>query len=175
MSKSNNIKKYTTIAILASLSSIISIIDKIIISCIIPYIPGIKIGLANVIVLYSIYNTNFKYSLLEVIIKIILVSFILGSISTFIIGGISSLISYFIMYLIYKYFNNKISIITNSVIGGLIHINMQLIIIKFIYKIGDEVYLYGIILIIISFFTSILVGLITNKINKTQFINKIMH
>ena len=70
MNKKNNIKIITTLSILASLSSIVSIIDKIIISCIFPYIPGIKIGLANVITLYSIYNVKFRYAFIEVILKI---------------------------------------------------------------------------------------------------------
>ena len=74
MKKKNNIKIYTSIAILASLSSVISIFDKIIMSCLVPYVPGIKLGLANVIVLYSIYNTNFKFAFLEVLLKVIIVS-----------------------------------------------------------------------------------------------------
>ena len=78
MKKKNNIKIYTSIAILASLSSVISIFDKIIMSCLVPYVPGIKLGLANVIVLYSIYNTNFKFAFLEVLLTVIIVSLIFG-------------------------------------------------------------------------------------------------
>ena len=100
MKEKKKIKIYTSIAILASLSSVISIFDKIIISCLVPYIPGIKLGLANVIVLYSIYNTNFKFASIEVLLKITIVSFIFGSVSSLIIGGISSILSFLVMYIL---------------------------------------------------------------------------
>lgn len=175
MKEKKKIKIYTSIAILASLSSVISIFDKIIISCLVPYIPGIKLGLANVIVLYSIYNANFKFASIEVLLKITIVSFIFGSISSLIIGGVSSILSFLVMYILYRYLKNRLSIITISVVGGFIHINTQLIIIKLIYKLGNEVYSYGLILIIISFVTSIFVGLIARRINKSDFIHNIMH
>ena len=175
MNKKKNIKIYTSIAILASLSSVISIFDKIIMSCLVPYVPGVKLGLANIIVLYSIYNTNFKFASIEVLLKITIVSLIFGSISSFIIGGISSILSFLIMYMLYRYLKNKLSIITISVIGGFVHINTQLIIIKLIYKIGNEIYSYGLILIIISFVTSIIVGLLAKRINTSDFIRNIMH
>ena len=50
------------LAILSSLASVLGIVDKVISSSFIPYLPGVKIGLANVIILYSILNFNFKYS-----------------------------------------------------------------------------------------------------------------
>lgn len=173
MNKKNNIKIITTLSILASLSSIVSLIDKIIISCIFPYIPGIKIGLANVITLYSIYNVKFRYAFIEVIIKIIITSLIFGSITSFIIGGLSSLISFFAMYIFFRYLSNKLSIIAISIIGGFVHINSQLLVTKYIYKLGNEVYTYGVILIIISLITSIMVGVITKKLNNIKFLQKI--
>lgn len=173
MNKKNNIKIITTLSILASLASIVSIIDKIIISCIFPYIPGIKIGLANVITLYSIYNVKFRYAFIEVILKIIITSLIFGSITSFIIGGLSSLISFFVMYICFRYLSYKLSIITISIIGGFIHINSQLLITKFIYKLGNEVYTYGAVLILISLITSIIVGLITKKLNNIKFLQNI--
>lgn len=173
MSKKNNIKFFVTISILASLSSILSIFDKFIISCIFPYIPGIKIGLANIIVLHSIYNCNFKFSLLEVTLKIIITSLIFGSITSFIIGGTSSLISFLVMYIVHRKFKDKLSIVTISIIGGFIHINTQLIITKFIYKLGNEVYMYGSLLIIISLVTSIVIGILAKKLNNIKFIQKI--
>ena len=78
------------------------------------------------------------------------------------------------MYISFRYLKTKTSIITISVIGGFIHINCQLIITKFIYKLGDDIYMYGAVLIIISLVMSIIVGIITNKLNKANFISK-MH
>lgn len=160
----------TKLAILSSLASVLGIVDKMISSSFIPYLPGIKIGLANVIILYSILNFNFKYSFIIILLKIVIVCLLFGSITTFIIGGTSSILSFFVMYYIYKKETNKLNIITISIVGGFIHINTQLIIIGLIYNIGKEIYIYGFILIIISFITSIINGLITKRLNKVIYI-----
>lgn len=176
MIRNNSIKTITILAILVSLASILGIIDKIIMSSIIPSIPGLKIGIANIIVLYMLYNYSFKHSLILVILKSVIVCFLFGGITSFIIGGFSSIISCIIMYIIKKISKSKISIIGISIIGGFIHINSQLIIIKTIYKMGNIIYTYGIFLIIASLLTSFLVGVLAKNVNKSiQNVNKSQH
>lgn len=165
MNKNNNINMITKVAILAGLASSIGIIDRIISGLILSFIPGIKIGFANIIILLSIIQLDFKQSLLISILKSIIVGLIFGGITSFLIGAPSTLLSYIIMYILYNKIKNKLHIISISVIGGLIHINTQLVIISLIYDIGKEIYVYGIILILISFITSIIIGYIVNKIN----------
>lgn len=159
----NKISKITQISMLAAIASSISIIDKIISGMMFSMIPGIKIGLANVIIIISMIKYNFKDSLMIVLLKSVITGLLFGSISTFIIGGISSCLSFLAMYYIYKK-SKSFSLISISIIGGFIHINTQLLILGFIYKIGKEIYIYGFLLIIISFFTSIVIGLISNKL-----------
>lgn len=168
MIKKYSIKNITTIALFTALASIIGIIDKIITNSIIPSMPGIKIGIANVIILSLIYNSNFSEVLIVVILKSIIVGLIYGNLTTFIIGGSASFCSFMVMYVCFKYLKNHISVITISIIGGITHINIQLIMIKVIYKMGIELYSYGLVLIIISTITSFIVGLITNKLIKTN-------
>lgn len=168
MSQLKNIKIIILISILASLASIIGIIDKIVSSLIIPNIPGIKIGLANIIIIYAIYKYDFKVSFLIALLKAVIVGLLFGSISSFIIGGVSTIISYLVMVIVYKFYNKYISTITISILGGFVHINTQLLIIKIMYKLGNEIYMYGAILITISLITSIIVGYLANKLNKVN-------
>lgn len=168
MIKKYSIKNITTIALFTSLASIIGIIDKIITNSIFPSIPGIKIGIANVVVLSLIYNNSLKDVSIIVVLKSIIVGLIYGSITTFIIGGTASLGSFIMMYICYRYLQNHLSIISISIIGGFSHINIQLIMIKIIYKMGMELYGYGLILIFISIISSIIVGLITSKMFKNN-------
>lgn len=168
MIKKYSIKNITTIAFFSALASIIGIIDKIITNSILPSIPGIKMGIANVVILSLIYNNSFKDVLIIVILKSIIVGLIYGNATTFIIGGAASFGSFIMMYICYKYLQNHLSIITVSIIGGFMHINIQLIMIKIIYKMGMELYSYGLILILISIITSIIVGLITSKMIKNN-------
>ena len=67
--KINNI---TQIAILSALASSLSVVDRVIIVSFLPMIPGIKIGIANVVVLYSIIKKDFKFSIMIVILKTIM-------------------------------------------------------------------------------------------------------
>ncbi len=159
-------KKITQLAMLSAVASIIGIIDKIIASSIFTMLPGVKIGLANVIIIICIMQYKFKESILVVLLKIIIVSLLFGGVTTILIGGTASLISYLIMYYLYNI--NKLNLISISIIGGFVHINMQLIIIAILYNIGKELYLYGLLLISISFVTSIIVGVISNKIKKLK-------
>lgn len=168
MIKKYSIKNITTIALFTALASIIGIIDKIITNSIIPSMPGIKIGIANVIILSLIYNNKFSEVMIVVILKSIIVGLIYGNLTTFIIGGSASFCSFIVMYVCFKYLKKHISVITISIIGGITHINIQLIMIKVIYKMGIELYSYGLVLIIISTITSFIVGLITSKMIKTN-------
>lgn len=173
MNKKNTINIITRIAILASLASCIGIIDKIVSASLFPFLPGIKIGIANVIILVSLLKTNFKESLTITIIKSLIVGLLFGGITSFIIGGISTVLSFLSMYILYYIYQNKLNIISISVVGGFIHINSQLIIIRLIYDIGREIYLYGLILIIISLVTSIMNGYIAKKINNMHKVHNL--
>ena len=102
------------------------------------------------------------------LLKSIIVGLLFGSISSFIIGGVSTILSCLIMVLLYKLYYKIISTITISIRGGFIHINSQLIIIKIMYRLGSEIYMYGAILIAVSLFTSIIVGYLANQLNKIK-------
>lgn len=164
------IKAITQISVLAALASSLGLIDKVISINLFPMIPGIKIGISNVIILIGIIKYNLKEASIITLLKIIIVSFLFGGLTSLLIGGTSSIVSFLIMYYIYKKHNNKLSIVSISVIGGFIHINMQLLLISLIYNIGKEVYIYGFILILISLVTSIIIGMIVKKISNSYII-----
>lgn len=156
------------ISMFSALSAIISVVDKILTSFIFPLIPMIKLGMSNIIIMIYIYKKNFQETIYLVILKSIIIGLFYGSIITFIISIIASIGSYIVMYIIYKISKMDINIIILSVFGGIVHILIQLLVIKFIYKISYEILLYGYYLFIISIITSIIVGLISKKIIKMQ-------
>jgi len=166
---SNNKKilnKITQISMLAGLASSIGLVDKLISISLLPMLPGIKLGLANVIILLGIIKYSFKESLILTLLKILIVCLLFGGLTSLFIGGTASLISYLVMVYLYKYLKSKINLVSVSIIGGFVHINIQLIIISILYKIGKEVYIYGFLLILISLLTSTIIGLIVMKIKK---------
>lgn len=156
-------KKTMNISMLLALSIILSIVESII-----PIfngsIPGLKVGLANIIVLYSLYKFNFKDAFLISILRVILVSILrtgLFSINFFfsISGAILSII---MMYLFKK---TKLSIIGVSIIGSISHsIGQVIIAIIFLNNISYIYYLP--ILIIFSIVTGIIIGYLSDSILK---------
>ena len=164
------IKRIVTISLISALAGVIGVIDKTISMSMFPYVPGVKVGLANVIILSMIYASDIKYTLAVVFIKSFIVGFMIGGLTTFIISFTASVSSFIVMYIIRKIIKNYISIITVSVMGGITHILVQLMVIRFIYHINNEIFYYRIILFIISVVTLILIGILANKITKNSFI-----
>ena len=163
--KKYTIKKITIISILVAICVAISIIDSLISGLIIPFMPGVKLGLANIIILVLLYQYKFDVGFVATILKSIIVGLLFSGITTFIIGGTASLVSFLLMYLIKRILKDKVSIVSVSLIGGLSHILTQLLIVSLIYKLGSVVFLYGVYLVLISIATSIIVGLISIKCN----------
>lgn len=161
-------KKIVLLAILTSLATILSLIDKAITPVAFPMLPTAKIGLANIIVLYTIYSFSFKETFTLVIIKIVIVNLLFGGLTTVIIGGSASLLSFFIMYISTKLFKETVSGIGISVLGGFVHIMTQLFITSVIYPIGEAVMYYGAVLVFLSLVCSIIIGVISNKLRTYQ-------
>lgn len=160
-----NIKKISLFSILLSLSVILSITDRYISALCFSFLPNVKIGLANIIILFSIYNYSFKESMILTFLKSFISSFLFGAISTFIIGGISSIISFFVMQLFKRSFANKLGILSVSLAGGFTHTLSQLFIIYVMYSFGLEIFIYGIPLLFVSIMCSTFVAFISLKIS----------
>lgn len=131
MKESHDVNKT---AFLVSLSCVLQIAESLF-----PHpVPGIRLGLANVMTLIALVNLG-VYSALEVaILRVVVSSFILGTFMSpaFILSFCSALVSTFVMALIFwlvrsiKYF--RLSIVGVSVIGALAHNLTQLVLAYFI-------------------------------------------
>ena len=66
---STKIKRIVTISLISALAGLIGVIDKTISMSIFSYVPGIKIGLANVIILSMIYVSDMRCTLVVVLMK----------------------------------------------------------------------------------------------------------
>lgn len=165
-----SVKTITLISILISLGVIFSYVDKLISTAAFPFLPTAKIGLANIVIVIGLFRFTFKESLIMVILKSILVGLLFGSITAFVIGGTASLISFFVMYLVKNIMQEHGTMVSVSVVGGFFHIITQLIVVAFIYRLGTVVLFYGAMLIFVSLVSSILIGLIANKLQ--IYVNK---
>ena len=156
-----DLKKTTRLAMLLSISIILSILESLI--PIFSFIPGLKIGLANVIILFIIYVYSFKDALYVSILRVIIVGILktgLFSI-TFFFSLSGAIFSIFFMF-IFKKFTN-LSIIGISIIGAISHSIGQIIIAIIFLNNMDLIY-YSPYLLIFSIPMGIVVGLISKQV-----------
>ena len=110
-------KKLTTLAITISFAMILSYLESRIPAFV--AIPGIKIGFANIAIIFALYKLGIKEAAVVSVLRIILVSTLFGSPVSMIYslaGGVMSLIA---MSLLKRF--TPLSEITVSVCGGVLH------------------------------------------------------
>ena len=133
-------------------------------------IPGLKLGLANIVILISLYIYGFKDTLLLSVLRVFIVGILrtgLFSMTFFfsLFGAILSLIS---MSLVKKY--TKLSVVGVSIVGAIFH-SIGQIIIAIIFLSNINILYYLPVLLISSLVTGILVGMCSDKL--ISYYNKI--
>lgn len=158
------LKKVVRLSMLISLSVVISIIESYI-PIFNNIVPGLRLGLSNIIILFVLYKYNFKDSLYVSVVRVILVGLLrtgLFSISFFfsLSGAIVSIVC---MYLIKKI--NKFSVVGVSIVGSITHSIGQIIIAILLLK-NENIIYYLPYLLAFSIPTGIVTGLITKRLLK---------
>lgn len=164
-------KKFTRLSMLLSLSVVLNIVESFI-----PFfsgtIPGLKVGLANIVILFVLYNYSFKDALSLSLLRVVLVGILrtgLFSITFFFsLGG--AILSIVMMYLVHKV--TKLSIIGVSVIGSISHSIGQIIVAILLVKNVNIIYYLPWILLF-ALPTGILVGFIAKELLKYYNSNSI--
>ena len=114
----NNTRKLTTMAITVSLAMVLSYIDKII-STIAPLPPGIKLGLANIAVVFALYKLGIKEGAIISIIRVILTSILFGQAVSFWYAIAGATVSLILMILLKQL--TSLACVTISMVGGISH------------------------------------------------------
>lgn len=163
-------KKFTRLTMLLALSVVLNIIESFI-----PFfsaIPGLKLGLANIIILIVLYLYSFKDAIYISFLRIIIVGILrTGLFSTtffFSLGG--AFLSLVAMYLVKK---TKLSIIGVSIIGSIFH-SIGQVIVAIIFLKNTFIIYYIPWLLLFSIPTGIVVGLTSKAILDNLEKRKIM-
>lgn len=156
-------KKIFNFSMLLAISVILSIIESFI-PILNGSIPGIKLGLANVIIIYSLYKYNFKDALYLSILRVILVGILrTGLFSITFSFSLSGAIFSIIMMSIFK--KTKLSIIGVSIIGSIFHSAGQLLVASLYLNTFNIIYYFP-YLILFSTISGIITGTISKEIIK---------
>lgn len=122
-------------------------------------IPGIKLGLANLVVVTAIYILPKKDALIIAVIRIILAGLTFGGVSTMLFSLAGGLLSFAVMVILQK--TDKLSVLGVSVAGGIFHNVGQIIVAAFVMETAPLVY-YLPVLVISGVITGFLIGVISD-------------
>lgn len=112
-----NTRKLTALALTVSFALILSFIESKIPAFV--AIPGIKVGLANIAVIYSLYKFGIREAAAVSVVRVFLVSMLFGSPVSFIYSVSGAVLSLGVMYLLKRL--TKLTEVTVSMVGGVMH------------------------------------------------------
>ncbi len=126
-------------------------------------IPGIKLGLANIVVLIVLYAYGSKEAFAISIVRIILIALTFSNTFTMIYSLAGGLLSWATMSLFKRW--DKFSIIGVSVVGGVSHNIGQLFVAALLIQTSSLIY-YLPVLIIGGIVTGVIIGILSKSILK---------
>lgn len=126
-------------------------------------IPGIKVGLPNLVIVFLLYKIGWKEAVIVSIVRTFLVSVLFGNMQTFTFSVIGAAVSLICMILLKKL--NWFSCIAVSITGGVFH-NVGQIIAACIWTQTEEVVLYLPVLLVSGTVAGAVIGLIAGMLVK---------
>ena len=124
-------------------------------------IPGVKLGLANLVIVTAIYLFGGKQAFLISIVRIFLSGFMFGNLASIMYSLAGGLLSLAVMLLLKK--TDKLSILAVSVMGGICHNIGQLIVAMLVVE-NLKLIFYVPVLLISGFLTGLLIGIVCRVI-----------
>lgn len=161
-----SVKKLTTLALFTTIALTIFILESAI-PPLVP-IPGVKLGLANIITLLLLVKSNWKDAFIVLIMRIILGSIFAGQMMSFFYSLAGGLLCLLVMTLIHKFLGQKLIWFT-SIMGAIGHNVGQIIIAMIV--LGSSYVLYYLPYLMISaiitgLFTGLCVHVLHPRLNK---------
>lgn len=126
-------------------------------------IPGVKLGLANLVIVISMYKMEKRQVYLLSITRVVLAGFMFGNLFSIIYSLAGSLLSLRVMYMLKR--NGKFSILGISMAGGVFHNIGQLIVAIMVLQSLNLIY-YVSVLLISGVITGIIIGIISGEVIK---------
>ncbi|MDE6663219.1 MAG: Gx transporter family protein [Lachnospiraceae bacterium] len=152
-------KKTVTLGFLLALSMILSYIESVLPLSI--GIPGIKLGLPNLIVVILLYLYGEKEALAVNILRIVLSGFMFGNLFAILYALAGALFSFTVMFIMKK--TNVFSIVGVSIGGGVFHNIGQLIVAMFVVETYAPIF-YLPVLLAAGVATGFIIGLISMRL-----------
>ena len=148
-------KKITLSAVMTAFALVLSYVE-LLIPPIWSAVPGIKMGLPNIVIIFLLYKLSFMYAFSVSVIRTFMVALLFGNVLSLAYSISGALLSLGIMWLLKK--TNLFSTVGVSIAGGVFH-NLGQIITPIIIMQTKEIGYYMIVLIPSGIIAGIFVGL----------------
>ena len=163
------VQKMALLGVLTAAAIVIAILESFIPSV---GIPGVKLGLANIVILIILYELGIWEAAVVNLLRVLVVSLVRGTFLSMgflmsLTGCVFSLGIMILFYLLIKQF----SIIGVSVIGSIFHVTGQILIAMLFLGTG-YIFLYLPIIAISAIITGVFVGIVARLIINTGVIKK---
>ena len=155
-----NIRQISEFSIYTALAFIFGYIESLI-PLPVPF-PGMKLGLANLILMIVLYQHGFRYAFGISMLRNLLNAFTFGSLFSLLYSLAGSILSLAIMGLFRRFFHRRFSILSVSALGGVMH-NMGQLMIAAALVGWEGIRWYFPILYICGWFTGGCIGILANQ------------
>lgn len=151
--------KIATLGLAIALAMIMSYIEALV-----PLsfaVPGIKMGLANIVIIFVLYKIGTKEAILVSVIRVILVSLLFSNAMAMAYSIAGAVLSLLVMWILKK--ADRFSVIGVSIAGGIMH-NVGQIVMAVILLGTEQIALYLPVLIITGTATGIVIGIVAGLV-----------
>ncbi len=124
-------------------------------------IPGVKLGLTNIVVVLSLYCIGAKEAFTISTVRILLVGFLFGNVFSMVYSFAGALLSFITMYLLKK--TKWLKCISISTAGGIAHNIGQLIVAAIVVE-TYSIFYYIPVLLIAGTITGIVIGVVSQEL-----------
>lgn len=159
--KGQNTKRLAGMGLLTALALIAGYVELLIP---IPIgIPGVKLGLANLVIVWALYALSPVEALAVNGTRILLSGFLFGNLSMLLYSLAGAALSFVCMLAAKK--SGAFSIVGVSIVGGVTHNVGQLLVAMAVLESVNLIY-YGPVLLIAGVITGLLIGIVTGEVEK---------
>lgn len=153
----NKSKRLAFFGLMVALAFVFSYLESLI-----PFnfgIPGIKLGLANLVIVVALYTVPKGDAFFIAIIRIVLSGLTFGGLVPMVYSLVGGILSFCVMALMQK--SDKFSIVGVSMAGGVVHNAGQIIVAGIVMNTARIIYYFP-VLIFAGLATGLLIGLVSN-------------
>lgn len=161
MNQNMKIRKLAWMGLLASLAIIFGYVEMLF--PVFAGIPGIKLGLANLVTVFLLYACTYKEAAVVSVIRIVVIGFLFGNLFSILFSLAGAGLSLACMVAAKKY--GGFSVAGVSIIGGVTHNLGQIIIAAMVVE-NVNLFYYFPALMIAGLVTGLLIGIVTQEILK---------